>query len=120
MRRQIQKPMYYFTICLYDGTVVGCHPVRKPTPKKIKQDKISIDEDGAYSTWLDSGKDLSDVENKNRFRFHDIISNRLNTRRALREIVMPELREINNEISRLHQQLDQIQSILLSRKETTH
>jgi len=112
MRRQKQKPMHYFTICLYDGTVIGCHPARKPTPKKIKQDNISLDEDGAFSTWLDSGKDLSDVHNQNRFRFHDIISNRLNTRRAIREIVMPEIIKIQVEIDAIHKQLYQIQSMI--------
>ena len=112
MRRQRKRPMHYDVMCLHDGTVIAGHPDRKPTPKIIKRDKIIIDDDGAYNRWTYSGKELSDVLNENRFRFQNIISNRLNTRRAIREIVMPELAQLKEDIKGIRNQLNEIQESL--------
>jgi hypothetical protein len=105
--------MHYYASSLFDGTITSAYPIRKPLPKIIKQDHIKIDEDGVCDEgWYDSGKGYSDVNIENRFRFQNIMANRLNTRRAIREIVMPELKKIHSEINIIHKQLDQIQSMI--------
>ena len=115
MRRQKRRPMHYCDISLFDGTILATYPIRKPTPKKIKQRNIKIDEDGVCDKgYYDSGKSLSDCNNEKRFRFQNIMANRLNTRRAIREIIMPELSKTQKDIDAIHSQLKQIQELLAS------
>ncbi|UCD52287.1 MAG: hypothetical protein JSW27_06545 [Phycisphaerales bacterium] len=113
MRRKRRKPMHYHASCLYDGTIVAAFPIRKPTPKKIKQDNIKVDEDGVCDRgWYSAGRQFSDVHVDNRFRFMDIMANRLNARRAMGEILMPHLLNLEEEMSTLHRQLDRIEELL--------
>ena len=112
MRRQRRRHMHYSVHCLYDGTVIAAFPVRKPIPKVIKRDKIRIDEDGVCREWADAGKELSDVRNDARMRFQNIIATRLNTRRAIREIVSPQLLRLQEDIDNIWSQLDEIRGLL--------
>jgi hypothetical protein len=112
MRRQKRRPTYYSTICLHDGAVIAVYPVRKPIPKTIKRDKLRIDEDGVCHEIVEAGKELSDVHNEVRMRFQDIIATRLNTRRAIREIVCPLLLKLQKDIDDVRNQLDNIQRLL--------
>ena len=116
MRHPKRRPIHYSAICLYDGTVIAAYPVRKPTPKIIKRDKLKIDEDGICRGWMESGKVLSDSKNENRFRFHDIISNRLNTRRTIREMVLPQISKLQEDMDGLRTQLGEIQQLLSIKK----
>ena len=113
MRRQKRRLVYYRELSLYDGTILAVWPSRKPLPKTMKFENIKIDEDGVCDKGrYDAGKDISDSYNKNRFRFMDILANRLNTRRAMREIIIPHLSKLENEVESLHQKLDQMQQLL--------
>ena len=113
MRRQKQRQIHYSAIALFDGTVLAAHPIRKPTPKSIKQDKIKIDEDGVCDKgWYDDGKQFSDTTFDNRFRFLDLMANRINMRRTIREMVFPHLTKLQNDIDEIHSKLDQIQQML--------
>ena len=112
MRRQRRKPLHYTARCLYDGTVIAAYTVRKPLPKIIKRDRLRIDEDGVCIEWLGPGRELSDVNNETRTRFQDIIATKLNARRAIREMVLPELATIRQEIATLRSQLDRIELLL--------
>ena len=115
MRRQRRRPLYYYASCLYDGTIVASFPIRKPIPKTIKQDKIKIDEDGVCDRgWYTSGREFSDVNVENRFRFQDIIATRLNTRRAIREMVFPYFKKLEKEIGEVNEKLDCIQQLFKS------
>ncbi len=117
MLRQRRRPMHYSTHCLHDGTVIAAFPVRKPIPKVIKQDKLKIDEDGVCREWVDAGKELSDVQNESRMRFQNIIATRLNTRRAIREIVSPQLCSLQEDVDSIRSQLDEIKKLLKDRPE---
>jgi hypothetical protein len=104
--------LYYYASCLYDGTIVASFPIRKPIPKSIKQDNIKIDEDGVCDNgWYSTGKEFSDVNVENRFRFQDIIATRLNTRRAIREMVFPYLQKLQKDIDQVNNKLDNIQHL---------
>jgi len=78
MRRQRRRRMHYRASSLFDGTVLAAYPIRKPTPKTIKRDKLRIDEEGVAIEWLGAGREVSNVQHENRFRFMNIIANRLN------------------------------------------
>lgn len=113
MRRQKRRPLYYYAHCLYDGTIVASFPIRKPAPKAIKQDNIKIDEDGVCDRgWYTAGKEYSDVNAENRFRFQDIMTNRLNTRRAVREMIFPYLKKLQKDIDEVNRKLENIQHLL--------
>lgn len=113
MRRPRKRKMHYSAGLFYDGTIIAAYPIRKPLPKRIKEDNIKIDEDGVCDRgWYDNGINYSNVKVENRFRFQDIMANRLNTRRAIREIVAPQLSKIEKDIDGLRKQLDQIQQLL--------
>ena len=113
MRRQERRTMHYSAICLHDGTVIAAHAVHKPIPKIIKRDKLRIDEDGVCHEWAVVGKELSDVTNETMFRFQDIIATRLNTRRAIREMVYPYLNKLQKDMDDVRNKLDNIQQLLM-------
>ena len=111
MRRKKRRPKHYCRISLCDGTILAAYPVRKPTPKVQKRDKTLIDSDGISDRGrYDSGMSYSTSEN--RFRFQNIMASRLNTRRAIREIVMPEINEVQKELQEISKQLEQLTQIL--------
>ena len=118
MRRQQRRQVYYDAISLLDGTVMAAIPVRKPTRKTMKRDSLKIDAEDVCRESLRAGKELSDVRSENRLRFLDIIATALNTRRALREIVLPELTSIREEIAALRSHLDRIEQTLETRPKT--
>jgi len=119
MGRQRRRPMHYTTHSLHDGTILAAYPVRKPPPKTIKRDNIRIDEDGVCHDYAGAGRELSDVHNESRMRFQNIIATRLNTRRAIREIVLPCLERLACDINEIRGQLDHIQRLLSDQKDAT-
>lgn len=112
MQRQRRRPMHYTAICLHDGTVLSAFPIRKPIPKTIKQEKLKIDEDGVCRGHSTAGEHISDVNNDNRTRFQDIIATRINTRRTIREIVLPAIHELKQELTEINDRLNRIENML--------
>ncbi|GMV26801.1 MAG: hypothetical protein AMXMBFR58_28320 [Phycisphaerae bacterium] len=64
------------------------------------------DEEGVTRSFQSDPRSLSSNDER-RFRFQDIVSVNLNTRRALREIVMPEIAAQREEIAALREALKQ-------------
>jgi hypothetical protein len=115
MRRQRRRLMHYTGSTLHDGTVLAMYPIRKPTPHIIKRDNLSIDDDGVCREFAGAGRQLSDVHNETRMRFQDIIATRLNTRRAIRELVLPALLKLQTDMDEVRNQLADIQRLLANR-----
>ncbi len=115
MQRQKLRKMHYSVVSLYDGTVLSAYPIRKPTPKMLKSEKRVIDEDGISREFFDAGKELSDVNNKNRTRFQDIISVHLNICRTIRKLIFPSFRKLEDDIQNIQTQLDQIKELLIEK-----
>jgi len=105
--------MYYGALGLYDGTITAAYPIRKPVSQKVK------DEDGIYDPYLSSGKQYSDCNYEGRTRFQDIISNRLNTRRAIREIVSPQIAKLQKDVDKVLKELEEIKELLRAGQEKT-
>jgi hypothetical protein len=112
MRRPRRRPMHYTAFSLYDGTVIAARPIRKPIFRTKRQEEAAIDQDGVCQEWLEAGKELSDINNEGRTRFLDIISTRLNTRRAIREMVIPHLVKMESDIEELRKQIEQLHRLL--------
>lgn len=111
-RKPRHRPMHYTAFAYADGAVTSCTPRRKPLPKEIKQDGLHIDADfvckefqstpGEFGTWPDG----------QRARFSDLLANRINMRRAIRDIVIPVLADIQTSIEKLNKRLDEIELTL--------
>lgn len=112
MGRQRRRPIYFTIERLHDGTVLWAFPIRKPSKQELKRERVRIDPDGVAREWASNGSNLSDVENESRTRFQDIIATSLNTRRAIRDLVLPRLDEVSQEVAKLREQLDRIEALL--------
>lgn len=101
MRRTRRRAMHYTAHMLHDGTVLAAYPIRKPSPHVIKRDHLRIDEDGVAFVFSGAGRELSDWHNESRMRFQDVIASNLNTRRALRDLILPPLHDLRSEVAAL-------------------
>lgn len=111
-RKPQRRRMHYSTSGYGDGAVTTCIPIRKPLPKRIKEDCIYIDADFVCREIRHSPHQFPRWELEQRIRFSDILANRLNTRRAIREIAMPVLTEIQASLRELNERLKRIEDSL--------
>ncbi len=114
MRRQRKRPMHYHASRLWDGTIIACLPVRKPSRRVMKRDHLRIEDDGICMGSLQSGAWLRGDDDR-RFRFQDIVANSLNARRAVRDIAAPMLAQVLEEIAAIRSQLARIEQRLETR-----
>lgn len=112
MPRPRRRPTYYMAITLHDGTVTAAIPIRKPSKQAMKQEGRRIDPDGIARGHASSGYQYGNVDDPERFRFLDIFATNLNTRRALRDLVLPGMAEVLKELKRLSGRLDGIEATL--------
>ena len=112
MARARRRSLHYLAFTLYDGTVLGAFPIRKPSRQEFKRDKLRVDPDGVTIEHAGSGSELRDVRNEERTRFQDLIAANLNTRRAIRAMVLPELADIQLEVRAMRAQLDRIEATI--------
>ena len=104
--------MHYSATTLHDGTVLAAYPIRRPPPSIIKRDHLRIDEDGLTRVSSGAGRWLCDVRDERRFRFQDIVATNLNTRRAIRDLVLPPLEEVRREVAAMRAELDRLTAML--------
>ncbi|MCC7408386.1 MAG: hypothetical protein IT442_09950 [Phycisphaeraceae bacterium] len=116
MRRQRRRPVYYTVISDNDGTVLAAYPIRKIPDRIMKRDGQRLDEDGVCKEFMGSRVRSCDVNDPGRTRFFDIMANRLNARRAVREIAVPEIKALRDEVTELRKQVRQLTEFL-SRKQ---
>jgi hypothetical protein len=86
--------------------------MRKPAPRIMKRDGMRTDADGVTQEFTRAGRELSDWNYEGRLRFQDIIANRLNTRRALRDLVVVPLTEIHAELAALREEVASLRQAL--------
>jgi hypothetical protein len=110
-RRPRRRPMTYRVSTLHDGTILAACPERKPARRIMKRDHCRIDADGVLSDISRNGKELRDWHYEGRFRFQDIIANRLNARRAIRELVLPELAALRAALTALRSDLARLEEL---------
>ena len=101
MRRPRRRQMHYYASGLHDGTVLAAYPIRKPAPRIMRRDGMRVDADGITQHRQSAGEWLRDDGDERRFRFQDILANALNSRRALRELVLPQLEALAAEVAAL-------------------
>ena len=112
MKRKRCRPIHFSTIDLYDGTVLAAYPIRKPHLKMLKRDGIRIDPDGVADGGSQDGRHLGNPRHDDRTRFQDIIATRLNTRRAIRELVLPPMAKMQDDIDALRAEVTRLADLL--------
>jgi hypothetical protein len=113
------RPVYYVATSYRDGAAVACHPQRKPSDRKLKQDGDRVDPDLVFREYHYGSDEFSRWELDFRVRCSDLLANRLNMRRAAREIVLPKLDELDSKLQALHKQLQRIESLLAASQKTS-
>ena len=101
--------VYSWTYGFHDGAVMGVAPDRKPTDKKIKQDRMHIDEDGVFRETLYDSTYWHSWKLEKRVKLAEVLANRLNMRRSIRELVLPELESLQQLVQSLQEQLARIE-----------
>ncbi len=104
-----RRIVYSHASCMPDGSVFACGPDRKPTEKRIKNDGIFIDEDGVFRESKYGATDWHAWEVDQRVKLVTILANRLNTRRAIRELILPELEAIQSTLADIQKRLERIE-----------
>ena len=113
MPRERRRTVHYTVFMLRDGTVTSAMPVRKPAARTLKRDRIRVDPDGVITEYGSSGIQYSTTcPLGERPRFLDIFAVNLNTRRAIRALVLPELAGLREEVRALRSQLDRIETAI--------
>lgn len=114
MGNRRRRQVYFTATALHDGTVLSGRPVRKPSPESLRLLRSYIDADGVGVEFPGAGRELSDTGNETRTRFQDIIAVNLNTRRAIRDLVLPQVAEVLKAIQALNARMGRMESILAS------
>lgn len=104
MRRQ-SRSMHYLVRELRDGTVIGAFPIRKPSPAELRKVGRPIDADGVAEAHFGSVREMVEVSDETRTRQQDLIAANLNTRRAIRSLVLPELVALHEEVADLRAEI---------------
>ncbi|QDV24167.1 hypothetical protein [Aureliella helgolandensis] len=99
------------TVGFHDGSVIACGPKRKPTAKPIKDRGIHIDPDGVCDETFYSPTYWHDWDVVQRDKAVTILANRINTRRSIRELVLPELQAIQAALTSIQDRLERMESV---------
>lgn len=116
MRRPRRRKMHYYASSLHDGTVIAAFPIRKPAARILKRDGFRIDADGVATEFTRNGRELSDCRNETRCRFQNIVATSLNTRRAIRDLILPELAALHEEVANLRAEIADLSEAIAATK----
>ena len=118
-RKPRRRPVHYVTTNYPDGAVVACHPDRKPSDRKLKQDGLKIDEDRVFWECTYGSGDFAKWEIDFRIRVSDLLANRMNMRRTVRELVLPELSALKASLVEVDERLERIEAVLVDLQRTS-
>ncbi|MCU0980787.1 MAG: hypothetical protein MUF25_16680 [Pirellulaceae bacterium] len=111
-RKPRRRMVYSYTFGFQDGSVIACGPERKPFERRIKEEGIHIDEDGVFREALYSPTSWHSWNDEQRREAVTILANRLNMRRAIRDLVLPELKELKTVLLDIEKRLRQIEQAI--------
>jgi hypothetical protein len=104
-----RRPVHYTTFVFSDGAAATCTPSRKPSAKTLKAEGRTIDVDFICKEFHFAVEEFEKLPGDARARISDILANRLNMHRALREIVLPVLNEMKDSLDSIRKRLDRLE-----------
>lgn len=108
-RKKRRSQVHYLTFGYRDGATTNCLAKRKPRDKELKDMGDHVDADFVYREYHHGFNEIYEWGEAQRSRASDTLANRINTRRAIRELVLPELEAIQKSLASLHDRLDQLE-----------
>lgn len=111
-RKLRRRPVHYVTFAYRDGAVVSCRPDRKPSARRVKADSLRIDDDLVFQEYLYGCDEFRQWELDLRVRTSDLLANRINMRRTVRELVLPELAAIQTMLTDLATRLERFENAM--------
>jgi hypothetical protein len=112
MRKKAHRPVHYVTTSYRDGAVVACFPDRRPSKRKLKQDGLRIDDDLVFRERTYGSAEFARWDVEFRVRVSDLLANRMNMRRTVRELVLPRLVALQTTLGDLAKRLECIEVAL--------
>jgi hypothetical protein len=104
-----RRDVYSVAFVFPDGSAFGCAPQRKPSDKRLKEDNAYIDEDLVFREYKYRPDDWVTWPDDHRRELSQIMAILLNTRRAIRELVLPELEGIKATLADIQKRLEHIE-----------
>ena len=92
------KPAYYSVLCLRDGTVLHGHQIRKPRGSRSERDGVSY-------RYVRKAESFAETCDRETIICQLAIVNRLNTRQAIRDLLLPRLDAIERRLSAIEDRL---------------
>lgn len=108
-KKKRRSTVHYVTFCYRDGATVACLAERKPSERVLKDRGERVDSDFVFRENAVELDESYEWTPDYRGRASDILSNRINMRRAIRELVLPELSLIQESLAKIDQRLDKIE-----------
>ncbi len=109
-----RRDVYFNALVFPDGSAFSCGPERKPSAKQMKEDGLFVDEDFVFKEIKYGSTEWHAWPDQHRRELGQIMAIRLNSRRAIRELVLPELMIIQESLSAIAARLDAIEQRLTS------
>lgn len=113
-RKSKRRMVYGVTFGFHDGSVLAFGPERKPSAKRIKEDGIHICPDGVFREYFYGPTYWHTFDDDARKELTRTLANRINTRRAIRELVLPELDAIKESLEKLHERISLVEKQILN------
>ena len=104
-----RRDVYSVAFVFPDGSAFACAPQRKPSSKRLKDDDAYVDEDFVFREQRYGPDEWVSWPVDHRRELGQIMAIRLNTRRAIRDLVLPELEGIKAMLANIQKRLDQIE-----------
>lgn len=100
-----RTPVHYVSLSFHGGASYSASPDRKPSKKNcLAQD----DPDLVNREYFDGKEQYEKFPDDARRHVGAILATRINTRRAIRDLVLPELEAIKQSLSELHAKVDRL------------
>lgn len=105
-----RRPVYFQCFNLPGGATYAATPTRKPYTKKGEKPSPLANDPDLVATELETTLDDYDAyPTDTKQRAFPVLANRINTRRAIRELVLPELTAIVETLGRIEERLDRLE-----------
>ena len=104
-----RRDVYSIAFVLPDGSAFACGPQRKPSDKRIKEDGAHVDDDFVFREYKYGPNDWHSWPENKRRELTQIMAIRLNTRRAIRELVLPKLEAIQASLADIQSRLGRLE-----------
>lgn len=101
------KPAYYTVFDLKDGTITSAVQTRKPLKSQLRP-RERVDVDGIWRSYKWTAKNFYGEQDRKVIISQLAMAGRLNTRRAIHELVEPRVERIEMKLEMLTKQLERI------------